>query len=76
MRKHKSPAPTSTYTGDGLEVIANLSPDTNSAQVLNWVAEWHERGRTLRNQTIALALRRVARQQAASNDNRRGRRAA
>lgn len=75
MRKNKAPTQASTYTGDGLEVIANLSPDTNSAQVLDWVAEWHERGRAHRNQVIANALRRVARQLAAHNDNR-GRRAA
>lgn len=75
MRKNKSPAPTSTYTGDGLEVIANLSPDTNSAEVLGLVAEWHERGKAHRNHVIAAELRRVARQLAESNDNH-GRRAA
>lgn len=75
MRKNKSPAQTSTYTGDGLEVIANLSPSTNNAEVLGLVADWHEDRRPHRNQIIASALRRVAQQLAASNDNR-GRRVA
>ena len=75
MRKHKANHQTSTYTGDGFEVIANLSPSTSSAEVLGLVAEWHERGKAHRNQVIATALRRVAQQLAASNDNH-GRRAA
>ncbi|EYR81793.1 hypothetical protein [Shinella sp. DD12] len=65
----------STYTGDGLEVIANLSPSTNNAEVLGLVADWHEDRWPHRNKVIAGALRRVARQLAASNDNH-GRRAA
>lgn len=75
MRKHKANHQTSTYTGDGLEVIANLSPSTNNAEVLGLVADWHDRGKAHRNKVIAGALRRVARQLAASNDNH-GRRAA
>lgn len=78
MRKHKAitrQPQTSNYTGDGLEVIANLSPSTNNAEVLGLVADWHDRGKTHRNKVIAGALRRVARQLAASNDNH-GRRAA
>lgn len=75
MRKQKATAQASTYTGDGLEVIANLSPSTNNAEVLALVADWHEFRKARRNQTIAQALRRVARQLAASNDNH-GRRAA
>lgn len=75
MRKHKATTQASTYTGDGLEVIATLSPLTNDAELLGLVAEWHERGKAHRNKVIAGALRRVAGQLAASNDNH-GRRAA
>lgn len=65
------------YTGDGLEVIAALSPDTNTAKVLASVARWHEmpwrKGR--RHRLIAQALRTasgtVAEAREAANDNRR-----
>lgn len=75
MRRNKTTIQTSNYTGDGPEVIANLSPSTNNAEVLGLVADWHDRSKTHRNKVIAGALRRVARQLAASNDNH-GRRAA
>ena len=46
------------YTGDGLECIANLRPDTNEPHVLRNVARWHsdDRRRAGRHAKIAAAL--------------------
>lgn len=58
------PAP---YTGNGLEIIANLS-DKIPSHVADNVAEWHERKNSGRSRTIAGALRSIA-----ANDNGRRR---
>lgn len=60
-----SPAP---YTGNGLEIIANLSAETAPPAVLVEVAKWHERKNSGRSRTIAGALRSIA-----ANDNGRRR---
>lgn len=46
------------YTGDGLECIAALRPDTNEPHVLRNVAAWHEGDyrRGARHAKIAAAL--------------------
>lgn len=56
------------YAGDGLEVIANLSPDV-PAHVLTAVAQWHERRNAGRNRVIARKLRALG----GANDNGRRR---
>ncbi|NTA16057.1 hypothetical protein [Agrobacterium tumefaciens] len=64
-----------TYTpapydgGDGLEVVANLSPETAPSAVLVAVAKWHERRKDGRNRVIASKLRELV----AANDNGRRR---
>ncbi len=56
-----APAP---YTGNGLEIIANLSADV-PAHVAENVAKWHERKNSGRSRTIATALRALV----PANDN-------
>ncbi len=70
-----APAP---YSGDGLEIIANLSPNTNTPAVLAEVAEWHEGKHGARSRTIARALRVASGTVAprAANDNGQYRRRA
>ena len=48
-----------------LDVIANLSPETNRPDVLEAVALWHEGRRGVRSRYIAQALRMAL----AANDN-------
>ncbi len=61
-----TPAP---YGGNGLEVVANLSPETAPTAVLVAVAKWHERRKDGRNRVIASALRALV----PTNDNGRRR---
>ena len=56
------------YSGDGLEVIANL-PTSLPPSVTDSVARWHERRHTSRNRVIASALRALV----PANDNARRR---
>lgn len=62
-----------TTQEDTLQVIANLSPDTNTPAVLAQVAKWHEapRRRGSRHRVIASALRVASGTVAprAANDN-------
>ncbi|NGO63915.1 hypothetical protein G6N76_09525 [Rhizobium daejeonense] len=46
-----------TRQHDSLEVIANLTADTNTSKVLAAVAGWHERRRNRRSLAISQALR-------------------
>lgn len=57
---------------DNLQVIANLSPATNRADVLAVIAEWHEARKGTRHRYIAQALRTAS--GTAANDNRPARR--
>lgn len=66
-----------TRQSDNLEVIANLTTNTNTPKVLAAVAGWHERKRNRRHQAIAEALRQVSGTKARpANDNRRPQRRA
>ena len=68
-RSAYTPAP---YTGNGLEVVENLTSATNTAKVLADVAKWHERRHNSRNREIARRLREVSGTQARqANDNPR-----
>lgn len=61
-----------TRQADNLEVIANLTEDTNTPKVLAAVAGWHERKRNRRHQAIAAALRIASgTKPRPANDNRR-----
>jgi hypothetical protein len=71
MRREAFKATTYTpppYAGDGLEVIANLSPEA-PAHVLAAIAQWHERRNAGRNRVIASKLRALV----GANDNGRRR---
>ncbi len=59
---YRRPCETAPYTGDGLECITTLSPDTNTPAVLADVAAWHEAPwrRAIRHSIIAEALRSAA----------------
>lgn len=66
-----------TRSQDNMEIIANLTAETNTPKVLAAVAGWHERKRNRRHQAIAAALRTVSGTKARpANDNRQQRRAA
>lgn len=61
-----------TRSQDNLEVIANLTTETNTPKVLAAVAGWHERRRNRRSMAIAAALRQVSgTKPRPANDNRR-----
>lgn len=40
-QQYRAPAVKLPYTGDGLEVVRNLTPDTAPSSVLADVARWH-----------------------------------
>jgi hypothetical protein len=62
---------TPTVQTDNLEVISNLTADTNTAKVLAAVATWHERRKNRRSRAISQALRAVSNTRPqAKNDNR------
>ncbi len=66
-----------TRSQDSLEIIANLTSNTNTPKVLAAVAGWHERKRNRRHQAIAAALRTASgTQPRTANDNRRPQRRA
>ncbi|SFB52687.1 hypothetical protein SAMN03159496_04681 [Rhizobium sp. NFR07] len=61
-----------TRSQDNLEVIANLTAETNTPKVMAAVAGWHERRRNRRSMAIATALRQVSgTKPRPANDNRR-----
>ncbi len=68
-RSHREFAPTAQ--SDNLEVIANLTADTNTSMVLSAVADWHERRNNRRNRAISQALRAASKTRPQAYNNNR-----